>query len=72
MWTDEMKSAAMKDAASVVDLYENLQRLTSVCKLLIEDTEDPGTEALAAVYCAERCLEKRGPRAAQSRALETD
>ncbi len=59
LWTDDMKAAAMKDAAAVVDLRQNLERLLNVCENLIIETDDPGTEALAAVYCARQCLENR-------------
>jgi hypothetical protein len=57
----EIKAAAMKDAASIVDLHENLTRLLNVCEALIYECDDPGTEALAAVYCARQCLKKRQP-----------
>lgn len=54
--------AAMADATAVCDLYDNLTRLVGVCESLVAEVPDPGTEALAAIYCAKRCIEKYQPK----------
>ena len=55
---------ALKDAGKVIvdrakheQLRSELERLVGVANNLIGEVEDPGTEALAAVYCAEKILQ---------------
>lgn len=55
---EEIETARTNETVTRAELVAEYRRLIDVCEDLIRNTSDPGTEALAAIYCSKAVLAK--------------